>query len=50
MSNYTDTWTEGHGTIQYFTRSDGSRLRYVIADSGPALERPTEMARILLGQ
>jgi pimeloyl-ACP methyl ester carboxylesterase len=35
--NYTDTWTEGHGTIQYFTRSDGSRLRYFTAGSGPAL-------------
>ena len=28
------TWTEGHGTIQYFTRSDGSRLRYFTAGSG----------------
>ncbi len=35
--SYTDTWTEGHGTIQYFTRSDGSRLRYFTAGSGPAL-------------
>jgi pimeloyl-ACP methyl ester carboxylesterase len=37
MSTYTDTWTEGHGTIQYFTRSDGSRLRYFTAGSGPVL-------------
>ena len=37
MSTYTDTWTDGHGTIQYFTRSDGSRLRYFTAGSGPAL-------------
>ncbi len=35
--SYTDTWTEGHGTTQYFTRSDGSRLRYFTAGSGPAL-------------
>jgi pimeloyl-ACP methyl ester carboxylesterase len=37
MSTYTDTWTDDHGTIQYFTRSDGSRLRYFTAGSGPAL-------------
>jgi pimeloyl-ACP methyl ester carboxylesterase len=35
--NYTDMWSDGHGTIQYFTRSDGSRLRYFTAGSGPAL-------------
>jgi pimeloyl-ACP methyl ester carboxylesterase len=35
--SYTDSWTDGHGTVQYFTRSDGSRLRYFIAGSGPAL-------------
>jgi pimeloyl-ACP methyl ester carboxylesterase len=35
--SYTDTWTDGHGTVQYFTRSDGSRLRYFAAGSGPAL-------------
>jgi pimeloyl-ACP methyl ester carboxylesterase len=34
---YTDTWTDGHGSIEYFTRSDGSRLRYFTAGSGPAL-------------
>jgi len=37
MSTYTDTWTGGHGAIEYFTRSDGSRLRYFTAGSGPAL-------------
>jgi pimeloyl-ACP methyl ester carboxylesterase len=37
MSTYTDTWTDGHGTVQYFTRSDGSRLRYFTAGSRPAL-------------
>jgi pimeloyl-ACP methyl ester carboxylesterase len=35
--NYTDAWTDGHGTVQNFTRSDGSRLRYFTAGSGPAL-------------
>jgi len=34
---YTDSWTDGHGTVQYFIRSDGSRLRYFTAGSGPAL-------------
>jgi pimeloyl-ACP methyl ester carboxylesterase len=37
MSSYTDGWTAGHGSIEYFTRSDGSRLRYFTAGSGPAL-------------
>jgi pimeloyl-ACP methyl ester carboxylesterase len=37
MSTYTDTWTDGHGMVEYFTRSDGSRLRYFTAGSGPAL-------------
>ena len=37
MSTYIDTWTDGHGTVRYFTRSDGSRLRYFTAGSGPAL-------------
>ena len=35
--SYTDSWTDGHGTVQYFIRSDGSRLRYFTAGSGPAL-------------
>jgi pimeloyl-ACP methyl ester carboxylesterase len=35
--SYTNSWTDGHGTVQYFTRSDGSRLRYFTAGSGPAL-------------
>jgi pimeloyl-ACP methyl ester carboxylesterase len=37
MSTYTDSWAGGHGTVEYFTRSDGSRLRYFTAGSGPAL-------------
>jgi pimeloyl-ACP methyl ester carboxylesterase len=35
--SYTDTWADGHGTVQYLSRSDGSRLRYFTAGSGPAL-------------
>jgi pimeloyl-ACP methyl ester carboxylesterase len=35
--SYTDTWTDGHGTVRYFTRPDGSRLRYFTAGDGPAL-------------
>jgi pimeloyl-ACP methyl ester carboxylesterase len=37
MSTYTDTWTDGRGAVEYFTRSDGSRLRYFTAGTGPAL-------------
>lgn len=37
MSGYTDMWTDGHGTVEYFTRSDGSRLRYFTAGRGPAV-------------
>jgi pimeloyl-ACP methyl ester carboxylesterase len=37
MSAYTDSWTDGHGAVRYFTRADGSRLRYFTAGSGPAL-------------
>jgi pimeloyl-ACP methyl ester carboxylesterase len=35
--SYTDTWADGHGTVQYLSRSDGSRLRYFTAGCGPAL-------------
>jgi len=35
--SFTDAWTDGHGPVQYFTRFDGSRLRYFTAGSGPAL-------------
>lgn len=37
MNGFTDSWTEGHGALKYFTRSDDSRLRYFSAGSGPAL-------------
>ena len=35
--SFTDTWADGSGTVEYFTRSDGSRLRYFTAGSGPVL-------------
>jgi pimeloyl-ACP methyl ester carboxylesterase len=35
--NYTQTWSNGHGNVEFLTRSDGSRLRYYTAGSGPAL-------------
>jgi pimeloyl-ACP methyl ester carboxylesterase len=34
---YTNTWANGRGEVRFFTRSDGSRLRYYTAGSGPAL-------------
>jgi len=37
MSSYTDTWSDGRGTVEFFTRSDGSKLRYFTAGSGPAV-------------
>jgi pimeloyl-ACP methyl ester carboxylesterase len=37
VSTYTDAWANGHGTVHYYTRPDGSRLRYLAAGSGPAL-------------
>lgn len=37
MSTYTDTWTDGHGAIEFFTRPDGSRLRYLTVGSGRPL-------------
>ena len=42
MSAYTDSWTGGHGEVRYFTRADGSRLRYFTEGSGPALVAPFE--------
>ncbi|MGA8545092.1 MAG: alpha/beta hydrolase [Mycobacterium sp.] len=35
--NYTEAWSNGHGHVKFFTRSDGSRLRYYTAGAGPAL-------------
>jgi len=34
---YTESWSEAHGQVKFFTRSDGSRLRYYTAGTGPAL-------------
>jgi pimeloyl-ACP methyl ester carboxylesterase len=37
MSTYTESWTGGRGRVEYFTRPDGSRMRYFTAGDGPAL-------------
>jgi pimeloyl-ACP methyl ester carboxylesterase len=37
MSTYTETWSDGRGTVEFFTRSDGSKLRYFTAGNGPVL-------------
>jgi pimeloyl-ACP methyl ester carboxylesterase len=34
---YTATLCEGRGEVRFFTRPDGSRLRYLIAGTGPSL-------------
>ncbi|MBP1817019.1 alpha/beta hydrolase [Mycobacterium sp. OAE908] len=36
-SSYTNTWTNGRGEVRFFTRRDGSRLRYYTAGTGPPL-------------
>jgi len=36
-ATYTNTWTNGRGEVRFFTRPDGSRLRYYTVGSGPAL-------------
>ena len=36
-STYTITWSNGRGDIRFFTRRDGSRLRYYTAGTGPPL-------------
>jgi pimeloyl-ACP methyl ester carboxylesterase len=35
--SYTESWSNGHGQVKFFARSDGSRLRYYTAGVGPAL-------------
>jgi hypothetical protein len=52
VSTYANTWTDGHGTIGYFTRSNGSRLglqNLTLPGAGnfSALERPSEFARMV---
>lgn len=34
---YTTTWSGGRGEVKFFQRSDGSRLRYFTAGTGPPL-------------
>ncbi len=36
-STYTTTWSNGRGEVRFFTRPDGSRLRYFTAGTGPPL-------------
>jgi pimeloyl-ACP methyl ester carboxylesterase len=36
-TTYTTTWSTGRGEVRYFTRRDGSRLRYYTAGTGPSL-------------
>ena len=36
-TTYTTTWSRGRGQIRFFTRPDGSRLRYYTAGTGPPL-------------
>ena len=36
-ASYTKTWSRGRGEVRFFTRSDGSRLRYLTAGTGSPL-------------
>lgn len=36
-ATYARTWSNGRGEVRFFTRADGSRLRYYTVGSGPAL-------------
>jgi pimeloyl-ACP methyl ester carboxylesterase len=36
-TTYTKTWSNGRGEVRFFTRPDGSRLRYYTAGTGPPL-------------
>jgi pimeloyl-ACP methyl ester carboxylesterase len=36
-TTYTTTWSKGRGEARFFTRADGTRLRYYTAGRGPAL-------------
>ena len=36
-TTYTTTWSNGRGEVRFFTRPDGSRLRYYTAGTGPPL-------------
>ena len=36
-TSYTKRWSNGRGDVRFFTRPDGSRLRYYTAGTGPPL-------------
>jgi len=36
-TSYTAAWSSGRGEVKFFVRSDGSRLRYFTAGTGPSL-------------
>ena len=36
-NSYVQTWGDGRGKVKFFTRHDGSRLRYYTAGTGPPL-------------
>ncbi|MDX3229569.1 alpha/beta hydrolase [Streptomyces sp. ME19-01-6] len=36
-ATYARTWSNGRGDVRFFTRADGSRLRYYTVGTGPAL-------------
>ena len=36
-ATYTTTWSSGRGEVRFFTRRDGSRVRYYTAGTGPPL-------------
>ena len=36
-TSYTRSWSNGHGDVRFFTRRDGSRLRYYTTGTGPPL-------------
>ncbi|MFI8529962.1 alpha/beta fold hydrolase [Streptomyces aquilus] len=36
-ATYTRTWSNGRGEVRFFTRADGSRLRYYTVGTGPTL-------------
>jgi pimeloyl-ACP methyl ester carboxylesterase len=36
-TTYTKRWSNGRGDVRFFTRPDGSRLRYYTAGTGPPL-------------
>src|SRR5436309_14324724 len=45
-TTYTTTWSSGRGEVRFFTRPDGSRLRYCTAGTG----RPLVLMHTVRGQ